>query len=157
MDPIEKGKLTEERGFNALKVVMQKHPRFITEVRQSSPEVDARGIDCFVTITLPEGLSKKEMTVPIEFKSSWWGVSKWKVVHSDLHKAGVLVFRVPRSTYKAERLMYRALHRVQMNSDDGMLYHSMFQRLFKGGSRNLWRNIALIKERRARERESGRN
>lgn len=154
MDPIERGRLTEERGFKALSVLKQKHPRFILRVRRTSSAVDGRGIDAVVVINLPEGTKKPYMSVPMEFKSSWWGVSKWKVAHSDLHKAGVLIFRVPKSEHKAQRLMYRALHRVQLNSDDGMLYHSMFQRLFKGGSRNLWRNIALIKARRAQERRS---
>jgi hypothetical protein len=151
MDPIERGKQTEERGFRALKVIKEKNPEFDLHIRRTSPEVDVRGIDCFVRINLPEGLSRTRMTIPIEFKSSWFGVEKWKVVHRDLYDAGVLVFRIPKNERKARRLLYRGLESVRHNSRDGTLYHSMFQRLFKGGSRNLWRNIALIRKRRAEE------
>ncbi|OGG59723.1 hypothetical protein A2765_04000 [Candidatus Kaiserbacteria bacterium RIFCSPHIGHO2_01_FULL_56_24] len=154
MDPIEKGKRTEERGFRALDVLKQKHPHFILKMRRASPAVDGRGIDAIVVIKLPKGTTKPDMSVPLEFKSSWLGVTKWKVVHRDLYDAGVLIFYIPQSEYKVQRLIYRALHRVQLNSRDGTLYHSLFQRLFSGGSRNLWRNIALIKKSRAKEKKS---
>ena len=154
MDPQEKGDFTEALGFAALHELKNMHGDFVLTIHRSSPELDARGIDCLVEIRLPSDSEKRTMTVPIEFKSSAQGVEKWKVVHSDLYKAGVLVFALPHemSRRNRRRLMYRALKRVQLNSLDGTLYHSMFQMLFRGGSRNLWRNIKLIRKRRAQER-----
>lgn len=128
-------------------------PDFILKIRRSSPALDARGIDALVLIRLLRGMRKPTMTVPIEFKSSIWGVTKWQVVHSDLHKAGVLIFYLPQnmSPRKTRRLMYRALIRVRRNSRNGTLYHSLFQRLFRGGSRNLGKIVEMIKEKRAHE------
>lgn len=152
MDPILKGDLTEARALRVLNELREKYPDFVKNVRRSSPELDARGIDCLVEIALPEGSAKQTMTVPLEFKSSWHGVRKWKVVHRDLHDSGVLIFAVPESARKARRLMYRALMRVQKNSRNGTLYHSLFQRLFKGGSRNLRRIVEGIKLKRSKEK-----
>ncbi len=152
MDPILKGDLTEARALDVLNTLRERYPHFVKSVRRSSPELDARGIDCLVEIALPPGSAKNEMTVPLEFKSSWHGVSKWKVVHRDLHAAGVLIFAVPENRRKALRLMYRALERVQKNSRNGTLYHSLFQRIFKGGSRNLRRVVEGIKLKRSREK-----
>lgn len=154
MDPERRGDITEERAFRALSELKDMHGDFVLLFRRSSPAVDVRGIDALVEIRLPKGSRKNEMTVPLEFKSSMWGVAKWKVVHSDLHKAGVLIFFFPldMSPRKARRLIYRALTRVSIHSRGGTLYHSMFQRLFKGGSRNLRRNVHLIREKRARDK-----
>lgn len=156
MDHIAKGEATEKRALSALNALKMRYPELIRNVRQSPPEMDARGIDCLVRITLPEGSLKESMTVPVEFKSSWFGVSKWKVKHPDLHRDGVLIFAIPRSLSdrKLRRLFYRALTRVQKNSRNGTLYHSMFQRLFRGGSKNLRRIVDLIKERRTNRPQS---
>lgn len=134
---------------------LQREGRLVRYFRRSSPGVDARGIDIFVSIRLPgkDGVASRTMTVPIEIKSSPRGVEKWKVVHSDLHRAGVLIFFLPTdaSPRKIRRLFHRALTRVGQNSRDGTLYRSLFQRLFTGrGSKNLRRNTELI--RRARKR-----
>lgn len=155
MDPIRRGDRTEAKGFQALAELRSMYPEFVHHFRRSSPEVDARGIDAFVIIALPPGLKRRTMTVPLEFKSSSHGVAKWRVVHSDLHKAGVLVFFFPDrlSPRRIRRLIFRALTRVRLNSRGGKLYHSMFQRLFRGGSKNLWRNIEIIQKKRSRERE----
>ena len=155
MDPIKKGDITESRGFRALFELKDLYPEFVLHARRSSPEMDARGIDALVNIRLSRRGRNSAMSVPIEFKSSPWGVAKWKVAHSDLHRAGVLIFHIPEtmSPRKLRRLMYRALDRVRKNSRDGTLYHSMFQRLFRGGSKNLWKNIALIKKKRERDKK----
>jgi hypothetical protein len=154
MDPIKKGELTEARGFKALQELKDIHPDLILSVRQSPPAVDARGIDNLTRVTLPVGTGKDAMTVPIEWKSSRWGVEKWKVTHSDLHKARVLIFYIPDDMTPRElrNLIYRALEKVRKNSKGGRLYHSMFQRLFaRKPSKNLTRNIELIKGRRAKK------
>ena len=151
MDPQKKGDMTEALALRALNELANWYPHFVRSVRRSSPELDARGIDCLVEIALPPGSGKPFMTVPIEFKSSSWGVEKWKVVHSDLHRAGVLIFELQHSTSprNRRRLMYRALQKVQLNSRGGRLYHGMFQRVFRGGSKNLQANVDRIKEKRA--------
>ncbi len=151
-DPILKGELTEERALDTLLRLKERIPHFVRGFRRSAPELDARGIDLLVEIALPPGSAKRTMTVPLEIKSSMHGVRKWKVVHRDLHDAGVLVIAVPESPRKAIRLMYRALQRVQKNSQDGTLYHSLFQRIFKGGSRNLQRIIEMIRLRRSEKK-----
>lgn len=153
MDPIKKGELTEARGFKALEELKDIHPDLVLSVRQASPGLDARGIDGLTRVTLPAGTGKDAMTVPIEFKSSKSGVRKWKVVHSDLYKARVLIVYITDdlSPRKLRRLLYRALEKVQKNSKGGMLYHSMFQRLFaRKPSKNLARNVERIRNRRAR-------
>lgn len=158
MNPQERGEFNESRALQALKELRTAYPDFVLAVRRSSPEVDARGIDILVTIALlgsPDTRpSKKRMTVPIEIKSSSRGVAKWKVVHSDLHHAGVLIFYLPlkNSPRTIRRLMYRALDKIRHNSRNGTLYHGMFQRLFKGrGSRNLRKNVELIRQSRAKK------
>ncbi len=152
MDPVRKGDITENRVHRALLELQTMHPEFVQDVRVAPPAVDARGIDFLVRIGLPAGISKKTMTVPIEAKSSLGGVKKLRVVHSDLHKAGVLIVYVPSwwwSPRKLRRLLYRALRKVQSNSRNGNLYDGLFQRLFVGGSRNLDRIITMIKKHRA--------
>ncbi|MFZ2555750.1 MAG: hypothetical protein WAZ27_04995 [Minisyncoccia bacterium] len=164
MDPREKGDRNEEKVLNALLELKNWYPDFVDtmtgpnlvrRVRRASPAMDARGIDILAQIGMPEGSPKKQMTVPIQVKSSSKGAAKWKVVHSDLYNAGVLIIYVPDnfSPRRLRRLVYRALMRVQANSREGMLYHSMFQRLFeRKGSKNLQKNIDLIKENRARNK-----
>lgn len=94
------------------------------------------------------------MTVPLEVKSSKHGVAKWRVVHADLAEAGVLIVYLPlkMSDRKIRRLLYRALDRTRHNSRNGTLYHSLFQRLFIGGSKRLFLIIALIREKRSQGR-----
>lgn len=153
MDPILRGAQTELRFLDTLKELHTKYPELIVSYRQSSPAMDARGIDFLVRIQLPDSAGKESMSVPIEVKSSKSGVVKWKVVHRDLYEAGVLIFYIPTrfSQSKLRRLIRRALRTVQRNSEEGMLYHSMFQRLFKRkATKNLYRNKRLIRKERAR-------
>lgn len=154
MDPVAKGELTEARGFKALEELRNTYPDFILEVHRASPGLDARGIDALVRICLPKGTTKPGMTVPIQFKSSQWHAKLWEIKHPILHAAGVLIFYIENdiSPRKLRRLMYRALTKVQKNSKDGMLYHSLFQRIFKGRkNRSLTRNVGIIKRRRAQK------
>jgi hypothetical protein len=154
MDPIAKGEKNEARGFKALEELKDIHPDLVLSVRQASPGLDARGIDGLTRVTLPTGTAKVAMTVPIEWKSSKQGVKKWKVVHSDLHKARVLIFYIPDDMTPRElrNLIYRALEKVRKNSKGGRLYHGLFQRLFaRKPSKNLARNVELIKNRRAKK------
>jgi hypothetical protein len=152
VEPTEKGRFNEKRALQALKELKEEGDLVIS-FRQSSPEMDARGIDMAATIRLPRKKEPLSMSVPIEIKSSKGGVKKWKVVHSDLAQAGVLIFWLPffASPRKIRRLFYRALTKVSIHSRGGTLYHGMFQRLFKSrGSKNLRKNVETIKRERAK-------
>lgn len=154
MTPREKGALTEARFFAAAEKLLTWDNTFVVSVERSRPELDARGVDGVIRITLPKRVRKRTMSVPVEIKSSWFGVRKWKLVHPEHHKAGVLVFYVPRYMARLDlsRLIYRALTRVRRNCRGGYLYSSWWQRLFaRKGSKNLARNIAIIRRSRAHE------
>ena len=154
MTPDERGIRNEQRALGALGELKKLYPAFIYDVAQASPETDARGIDMLVTVTLghmPTDRIPQLMTIPIQIKSSEKGVDEWKIVHSDLHRSGVLVFFIldSASPRKVRRLMYRALMKVMRNSRGGMLYASLYDRLYSTkGSKKLQEYIEKIKASR---------
>ena len=149
----DRGDLSESRAMGALKRLAGRHPEKFRRPRRASPGTDARGIDAFVEINI--GTDHPHwMTVPIEIKSSIWGIKKWRVVHSDLYNAGVLNFYIRDRMNDAglDALFYRALDKISHKSRDGMLYHSMWQRLYGRMSARGRKNARAIKARRDKER-----
>ncbi len=151
MTPQKRGALNEKRFFEAATRLITWKRKLVISVRQSSPELDARGVDGIIKITLPKGSTRESMSVPVEVKSSRSGVNRWKIVHREHYEAGVLVFYIKDDMlqYRLSTLIFRALYRVHKHSRDGALYTSWWRRLFRSrGSKALQKNIATIKAAR---------
>lgn len=155
MTPQNRGAHNEDRFLQAATRLIKWKSKLVISVRKSSPALDARGVDVIIKIALPTGAARETMSVPIEVKSSRTGVNRWKVVHREHVQAGILVFYVKDTMpqHALSKLIFRALYKVQRNSKDGMLYHSWWQRVFRGrGSKNLQKNIETIKASRAKRK-----
>ena len=151
MDAQKRGDVSESKAYDALKWVQHTCPMMVRRVRRAAPAADARGIDFLIELNIVKGKKRGWMTVPIEVKSSMVGVRKWKMVHPEHHKAGVLIFVINHSL-RSDELGWdfiSALNKLRYNTRNGKLYVPWFLKLFKGKmSPRGEENIRKIKARR---------
>ena len=164
MDPrqkraIKRGEWSESQAHAGLSRLPRFYPHRYRNYRQSSPDEDARGVDAFIDVNVSKNKQPHWMTVPIEIKSSTWGIAKWKMTHPQHYKAGVVHFYIRRDYDLTElmTLFIKALDSVRHNSKDGSLYKPWFKDvLYRGrmsrGGRKVIRKI--IEKRLAQEQET---
>jgi len=153
MNSQERGDRTESRALKALEALKVQYPSMVRKVRRASPETDARGVDFFIELSVRTGRKRRWMTVPIEVKSSIFGIRKWRVTHPDHYKAGVIHFFIPDWMHRDEIcwLLILRLERLRYSSKNGRFFVSWFKKLHQGRmSPRGQENVRKIRERRQR-------